>query len=107
MNQPAQVQEKAPKPAGLLPKHVQSWLLISLALVMVLIMWLTGGKKPVAPAKSATTAFLPQPPAEVSEAKIAELQNRIQQLQRQQLVAQGALAEQNRVLGGVPADSEP
>ena len=32
MNQPNQVQEKAPKPPGLLPKNVQSWLLISLAL---------------------------------------------------------------------------
>ena len=26
MDQPAQIQEKAPKPQGLLPKNVQSWL---------------------------------------------------------------------------------
>ena len=45
-NQPAQVQDKAPKPQGLLPKNVQSWLLIGLAFLMVAIMWLTGGKKP-------------------------------------------------------------
>jgi type IV secretory pathway VirB10-like protein len=105
MNEPVEI--KGTKPPGLLPKHVQSWLLIGVALVMVLIMWLTGGKKPLTPVKSATTSFLPQPPAEVSETKIAELQNRIQELQRQQLVAQSALAEQNRVLGRVPADSEP
>src|SRR5580704_1284752 len=104
MNEPIEV--KGTKPPGLLPKHVQSWLLVGLALVMVLIMWLTGGKKS-SPAKSAAPTFLSQPPAEVNEAKIAELQNRIQELQRQQLVAQSALAEQNRVLGGVPADSEP
>ena len=45
MTQPAEVQEKAPKPQGLLPKNVQSWLLIGLAFLMVVIMWLTGGKK--------------------------------------------------------------
>ena len=44
--QPAQVQEKSPKPQGLLPKNVQSWLLIGLAFLMVAIMWLTGGKSP-------------------------------------------------------------
>jgi type IV secretion system protein VirB10 len=105
MNEPIEV--KSPKPAGLLPKHVQSWLLIGLALLMVVIMWLTGGKKPAAPTKSTTPAFMPQPPSEVNEAKIAELQNRIQELQREQLVAQSALAQQNRLLGGEAADPTP
>ena len=45
MSQPAEIQEKTPKPQGLLPKNVQSWLLIGLAFLMVAIMWLTGGKK--------------------------------------------------------------
>ena len=39
-NQPASVQEKTQKPLGLLPKNVQSWLLIGLAFLMVAIMWL-------------------------------------------------------------------
>jgi hypothetical protein len=52
MNQPNQVQEMASKPPGLLPKNVQCWLLIGLALVMVFIMWLTGGKKPQTPTKA-------------------------------------------------------
>src|SRR5262249_44161613 len=43
-------------------------------------------------------------PVEVNETKIAELQNRIQELQRQQLAAQSALAQQNRLLAGIPAD---
>jgi len=43
MNEP--IQEKAPKPPGLLPKHVQSWLILGLAVLMIVIMWLTGGKK--------------------------------------------------------------
>jgi len=47
---PAVIQDiKRQNPPGLLPKNVQSWLLISLAVLMVLIMWLTGGKKPPVP----------------------------------------------------------
>src|SRR6266852_2448744 len=97
MNEP--IQDKAPKPPGLLPKHVQSWLILGLAVLMIVIMWLTGGKKQQTPAK-ASAPVLQQPlPVEVNETKIADLQNRIQELQREQLVAQSALAQQNRFLG--------
>ena len=106
MTQPAEVQEKAPKPQGLLPKNVQSWLLVGLAFLMVAIMWLTGGKKPPTPPKTASAALAAQPPLEVNETKINELQNRIEQLQREQLVAQSALAQQTRVLGNAPSDSQ-
>jgi type IV secretory pathway VirB10-like protein len=121
-NQLPQVQEKAPKPAGLLPKNVQSWLLISLALGMVIIMWFTGGKKPPVPAKTISSSAFAQAPLEVNETKIAELQNRIQELQRQQLLAQSALAQQTHFLaateqdppqgqqsngGGAPAEQKP
>ena len=98
MTSPAVVQDKAPKPPGLLPKNVQSWLLISLAVLMVLIMWLTGGKKPPVPTRAALSAPAVQAPLEVNEAKIVDLQNRIQELQREQAVAQSALAQQNRTL---------
>ena len=104
--QPAQVQEKAQKPQGLLPKNVQSWLLIGLAFLMVAIMWLTGGKKPPTPAKAASSAAPVEAPFEVNETKIAEMQNRIRDLQRQQLVAQSALAQQTRLLGTTPQDSQ-
>lgn len=100
------IQNKAPKPPGLLPKNVQSWLLAGLAVVMVLIMWLTGGKKPAAPTKSAPPAPAVFPPLEVNEAKIVELQKRIEELQREQIVAQNALAQQSRALGGTP-EAEP
>ncbi len=108
MNQPTQpthVQEKASKPQGLLPKNVQSWLLIGLAFLMVAIMWLTGGKKPQTPGKAASSAVTAQAPLEVNETKIAEMQKRIQDLQRQQLLAQTALAQQTRQLGAVAHDS--
>jgi type IV secretory pathway VirB10-like protein len=101
-----QVQDKAPKPEGLLPKNVQSWLLVGLAFLMVAIMWLTGGKKPQ-PARSTPAAAPAAAPLEVNETKIAELQNRIEELQRQQLVAQSALAQQTRLLDGAQNAPSP
>src|SRR5579864_8046264 len=104
MNEP--IQEKAPKPPGLLPKHVQSWLILGLAVLMVVIMWLTGGKKQQTAARNNVPAVQTPTPLEVNETKIAELQTRIQELQRQQLAAQSALAQQSRLLGAVPPDSQ-
>src|ERR1700723_746440 len=101
-----QVQDKAPKPEGLLPKNVQSWLLAGLAFLMVAIMWLTGGKKPQTPTKAASTTTPVPAPLEVNETKINELQNRIEELQRQQLVAQSALAQQTRLLSASPQESQ-
>ena len=102
MNDP--IQDKAPKPPGLFPKHVQSWLILALAVLMVVIMWLTGGKKQQSAAKGSATVPQQPLPVEVNETKITELQNRIQELQRQQLAAQSAVAQQNRLLAGIPAD---
>jgi type IV secretory pathway VirB10-like protein len=102
MNEP--IQDRAVKPAGLLPKHVQSWLIVGLAVLMVLIMWLTGAKRPPLPSKSNSLVSGPAP-IEVNQAKIAELQGRIQQLQREQTVAQSALAQQSRYLGPPEASS--
>ena len=107
MTAPSTIEDKAPKPPGLLPKNVQSWLLASLALLMIVIMWLTGGKKPPAPARSVPTPPAVLAPFEVNEEKIVELQNRIQQLQREQVLAQNALAQQTRVLTGGSQDSQP
>jgi len=109
MNPAPTVTDKTEKPAGLLPKHVQSWLLLGLAVAMVSIMWLTGGKKNPSPARS--TEPLAAPPLEFNEAKIVELQKRIEQLQREQGVAQAALAAETRepaapsTAGSQPADA--
>lgn len=48
------VENKAPKPAGLLPKNTQQLVILAVAVVMVLIMWLTGGAKHHANATTAT-----------------------------------------------------
>ena len=104
MNEP--IEDKAPKPPGLLPKHVQSWLIVGLAVLMIVIMWLTGGKKHASATKATAPAAAEPQPVEVNQTKITELQNRIQELQREQLVAQSALAQQNRLLGGMPSGEQ-
>ena len=105
MNEP--IQEKAPKPPGLLPKHVQSWLILGLAVLMVVIMWMTGGKKAQTVSKPNAPVAQAPAPLQVNEAQIAEMQSRIQDLQRQELIAQNALAEQGRALGVRPIGQQP
>src|ERR1700733_9292985 len=107
MTSPAPIQDKALKPTGLLPKNVQSWLLVSLALLMVLIMWATGGKNPAAPPRSLPSGPAVQAPLEVNEAKIVEMQKRIQELQRQQNAAENALTQQPRVLATAEPQTGP
>src|SRR6185437_5469335 len=102
MNEP--IKDRSPKRPGLLPKNVQSWVIVGIALLMIVIMWLTGGKKPQATAKSSALSMQPPVPVEVNETKIAELQTRIQELQKQQLAAQSALAQQTRLLGSLPPE---
>jgi len=98
------IQDKAPKPPGLMPKNIQMWAMLSLAFLMVSIMWLTGGKKTQSAPKSNVSTFQPPAPAEVNETKIADLQNRIQELQREQ---QNALAQQNKFLGSLQSGTQP
>jgi type IV secretory pathway VirB10-like protein len=100
------ITDKAPKPPGLLPKNVQSWLILGLAVLMVVIMWLTGGKKSPATPKASALAPLSPATTDINETKIAELQDRIQQLQREELIAQNALAQQNRIPGAAASGSE-
>src|SRR5258708_12441180 len=56
------VENKAPKPTGLLPKNTQQLVILGVAVVMVLIMWLTGGTKRARPMASAPPAARVQPP---------------------------------------------
>src|SRR5216683_7998035 len=50
------VENKAPKPAGLLPKNTQQLVILGVAVVMVLIMWLTGSGKRRATSSTAPPA---------------------------------------------------
>ena len=97
------IQDKTPKPPGLMPKNVQTWAMLGLAVLMVSIMWLTGGKKPQTAPKSGTPSVQTSAPLEVNQAKIADLQARIQELQREQ---QAALTQQNKFFGALQGDTQ-
>lgn len=97
----APIQDKAPKPPGLMPKNIQAWVMLGLAVLMVSIMWLTGGKKkPQSTPRSNVSTFQPAAQPEINEAQIAALQNRIQELQREQ---QTALKQQSKFFGSLPS----
>jgi type IV secretory pathway VirB10-like protein len=97
----APIQDKAPKPPGLMPKNIQAWVMLGLAVLMVVIMWLTGGKKkPQSTPKSTASTFQPAAQPEINEAQITALQNRIQELQHEQ---QTALKQQSKFFGSLPS----
>jgi type IV secretion system protein TrbI len=98
------VQDKAPKPPGLMPKNIQAWVMLGLAVLMVVIMWLTGGKKkPQSTPKSTVSTFQSAAQPEINEAQITALQNRIQELQHEQ---QTALKQQSKFFGSLPSAPE-
>ena len=97
------IQDKAPKPPGLMPKNVQAWVMLGLAVLMVTIMWLTGGKKASTAQKSGTPTVQNPVPLEVNQAKIADLQNRIQELQREQ---QTAINQQNKLFNALASENQ-
>lgn len=72
------VENKATKPAGLLPKNTQQLVILGVAVVMVLIMWLTGGTKRARSTASAPTAARVQPP---NPATVEDFKQTIQQQQ--------------------------
>jgi len=99
----APIQDKAPKPPGLMPKNVQAWVMLGLAVLMVGIMWLTGGKKAQSTPKSNVSTFQPSAQPEVNEAQIAALQTRIQELQHEQ---QTAITQQTKFFGALPSGTQ-
>jgi type IV secretion system protein VirB10 len=81
-NLPNTIEDKAPKPKGVIPKNTQSLVIIGVAVLMILIMWLTGGKKVQAPALSSSTP--PPPPVTATDtAKVQAFKQAIQAEQQQ------------------------
>jgi type IV secretion system protein VirB10 len=66
-------------------------------------MWLTGGKKAQTTPKSGAPATQTPAPLEVNQAKIADLQNRIQELQREQ---QTAINQQNKLFNALASENQ-
>ena len=91
------ISDKAPKPSGLVPKNLQAFVLVGLALVMVLIMAITGHKSTVIPAAQ-TPSSVPTP-LPLNTEKVSEFEKRIEDAQRSTAPqAEAALLRQQKQL---------
>jgi type IV secretory pathway VirB10-like protein len=103
------IENKTPKPAGLLPKNTQQLVILGVAIVMVLIMWLTGGGK--RPGKTSANSPISAP---VQPADPATVQDFKQTIQKQQAATRQPISSSDLsrlqslgLAGDVPAGSIP
>ena len=103
------ISDKAPKPSGLVPKNLQAFVLVGLALVMVLIMAVTGHRSTAIP--TAQTPNAVPTPLPLNTEKVSEFEKRIEDAQRSSAPqAEAALLRQQKQLaaeGTVPAQPLP
>ena len=93
---PNRIEDRAPKPLGVIPKHLQSLVIMGVAVAMILVMWLTGNSKKAALPKPMT---LPPPP--VSPTDSAKVQDLKQTIQSEQQAARRAVAAPEMAQPGV------
>ena len=96
------IKDKAPKPPGLIPKNLQAFLIVGLALLMVIIMAVTGHKRPASPSTSAVPSLPNLVP--VNSQKVTDFQKDIEQTQRESAPqVEAALLQQQRQLASPAA----
>lgn len=92
------IKDKAHKPAGLVPKNLQAFVVVGLALLMVLIMAITGHKRPLPAVGAGATPPLPNL-VPVNSQKVADFQKDIEQAQRESAPqVEAALLQQQKQL---------
>src|SRR2546430_6096260 len=105
------IEQKAPKPTGLIPKYVQNYVILGVATVLIAIIWLTSGGekrsvKPTPPAQ-ATPDF-----SRLNQAKLEEYRNQLaaqERLLREQqalLLGQQPPARADEGLASSPASTQ-
>jgi type IV secretion system protein TrbI len=103
------IKDKAPKPPGLIPKNLQAFIIVGLALLMVIIMAITGHKPPAPPNAGAASALPNLLP--VNPQKVTDFQRDIEQTQRESAPqVEAALLQQQRQLASQatrPAQPSP
>lgn len=100
-NPPNRIEDKAPKPKGVIPKNAQSLVIIGVAVLMILIMWLTGGKKAAVRPVSAT----PPPPPPTDTGKVEAFKQAIQAEQQEAMQSnptQRGTAAGGATFSGIP-----
>src|SRR5258708_35849041 len=96
-----QVEQKASRPPGVLPRHAQTWVVTGVALVMVAIIAFTGNTPSKAPAVSAAGVGLTV--TDPSQPRIEEYRARIDEQRRKLADEQARLAQTKQALAGSPA----
>jgi type IV secretory pathway VirB10-like protein len=107
-NPPNTVEDKAPKPKGVIPKNMQSLVIMGVAVVMIVIMWLTGGSKRPATAAKASLPAMPAVTAP-SSTRVEQLKQAIQKEQqaaREPLTRNNGFEVDGMPVEGVPASSQ-
>src|SRR5229473_2439013 len=84
------VENKAPKPAGLLPKNTQQLVILGVAVVMVLIMWLTGSGK-----RRATSGTAPPAGARIQPPNAATVEDFKLTIQQEQAATRQPISPTN------------
>ena len=86
---PNRIEDRARKPLGVIPKHLQSFVIIGVAVAMILIMWVTGGSK-----KAAVPRPMTPPPPPVSPTDAAKVQSFKSDIQSEQQAARRAVVSE-------------
>src|SRR5712691_7827011 len=84
------VENKAPKPAGLLPKNTQQLVILEVAVVMMLIMWLTGSGK-----RRASSSTAPPAGARIQPPNAATVEDFKQTIQQEQAATRQPISPTN------------
>src|SRR6266852_3437648 len=98
-NQPTvnQIQDNRQKPPGILPRNTQAWVLIGLALLMIIVIALSGKNPPKGRVDPA-----PPAPLDPNSARIQEYQRRIEEQARKLQREQADLARTRQTLESTP-----
>jgi len=103
---PNRIEDKAPKPKGLIPKNTQSLVIIGVAVLMILIMWLTGGGKKAATNPGLTLAP-PQLLTPTDTSKLQAFKQTIQSEQKAARVARLQFSSSQRLPANSPEAYQP
>lgn len=100
---PPRVEDKTAPPAGVVPRHIQAWVLSGLAVLMILVLALTGN--PSSPKRPPAT----EPPAasQPDEARIREYRDRIEVQSRKLMQEQAELSRAKQIAGQIDAQPAP
>ncbi len=96
------IRDRAVRPAGLLPKNTQAYVILGLAVVMVGAIAFSGAGTPL-PGKSGPAAPKPAPVIDPNLARIQEYRNRIDEQARKLAAEQAQLEHAKQALGLPPA----